>query len=181
MLSAVFRFKLPELSENHVMRDLIGSFAIERPCHPQLPPAWDLDVFLRHLMSAAYEPLESLSLRALTEKTLFLIALATSKRIGELQALSRIVSSVVVDLVMSYLPLFIVKMERAAASLPRSFCVLSLRDFAGNLQEGSLLCPLRALRAYLERTKSTVVRALALFILLVLRLVPFQRKLFLIS
>ena len=39
MLSAVFCFKLPELSENHAMRDLIRSFAIERPCRPQLPPA----------------------------------------------------------------------------------------------------------------------------------------------
>ena len=59
VLSAVFRFKLPKLSEHHVMRDLIRSFAIERPRHPQLPPAWDLDVVLRHLMSAAYEPLEA--------------------------------------------------------------------------------------------------------------------------
>ena len=56
-----------------------------------------------------------------------------------------------------------------------------LRDFAGDLKEGSLLCLLRALRAYLERTKSMIVRASTLFILLVLRLVPFRRTLFLIS
>ena len=43
-------------------------------------------------MSSEYEPLERLSLRALTKKTLFLVALATAKRVGELQALSRQVS-----------------------------------------------------------------------------------------
>ena len=87
MLSAVFRFKLPELGEHHVLRELIRSFAIERPRRPQLPPSWDLDVILRHFMSSAYEPLEGLSLRALTKKTLFLVVLATAKRVGELQAL----------------------------------------------------------------------------------------------
>ena len=43
-------------------------------------------------MSFAYEPLESLLLWALTKKTLFLVALATAKRVGELHALSRQVS-----------------------------------------------------------------------------------------
>ena len=109
MLSAVFRFKLPELSENHVMRNLLRSFAIERPRRPQLPPAGDLDVVVRHLMSATYELLESLSLRALTKKTLFLVALATAKRVGELQALSQIVPSVVDGLVVSYFPRFVAK------------------------------------------------------------------------
>ena len=96
-----FFFKLPAFSEHHVLRGLIKSFALDRPRHPQLPSTWDLDVVLRLLMSAAYEPLESLSLRALTEKTLFLVTLANAKRVGELQALSQIVSSVVGDLVMS--------------------------------------------------------------------------------
>ena len=112
MLSVVFRFKLPELSEYHGLQDLIRSFAIERSRRPQLPSAWDLDVVLRSLMSVAYEPVESLCLRALTEETLFLVALATAKRIGELQALSRILSSVMDDLVVSYLPPFVAKTER---------------------------------------------------------------------
>ena len=76
MLSVVFRFKLPELGDHRVLRDLIWSFAIERPHRPQLPPLWDLEVFLRHLMFSAYEPLESL---------------VTAKRVGELQALSKCV------------------------------------------------------------------------------------------
>ena len=59
-------------------------------------------------------------------------------------------SSVGDDLVVPYLPHFVAKTKRAVAPLPRSFCVRSLRDFAGDLEEGSLLCPVRALCAYLE-------------------------------
>ena len=99
MLSAVFRLKLPEPGDHHVLRDLIRSFAIESPRLPQLPPSRDLDIVLHLLMSAAYEPLESLSLRALTKKTLFLVALATSKRVGGLQALFKCVPSITDDLV----------------------------------------------------------------------------------
>ena len=62
MLSAVFRFKLPELGEHHVLRHLLRSFAVERPLHPRVPLSWDLDVVLRHLMSSEYEPPERLSL-----------------------------------------------------------------------------------------------------------------------
>ena len=47
MLSMVFRFKLPELGEHRVLRDLLRSFSIERPCRPQVPPSWDLDAVLR--------------------------------------------------------------------------------------------------------------------------------------
>ena len=80
MLSAVFRFKLPELGEHHVLRDLLCSFAVEQPLHPRVSPSWDLDVVLNHLlMSQEYAPLERLSFRALTKKTLFLVAFATAK------------------------------------------------------------------------------------------------------
>ena len=88
VLSAVFPLMLPSIGEGPVLRNLLRSFAIERPCHSLGPPAWNLDIVLRHLMSSAYEPLQSQSLRTLTKKVLFLMALATLKRIGELQALS---------------------------------------------------------------------------------------------
>ena len=103
MLSAVFRFNLPELGEHHALRDLLRFFAVERPRVPLVPPSWGLDIALKHLMSSAYEPLGSLSLRTLTKKTLFLVALATAKRVGELQALSRQVSFRGEDMYVSYL------------------------------------------------------------------------------
>ena len=87
MLSSVFQFKLPALGEDRVLQDLLRPFAIERPRRIQAPPSWDLDAVLWHLMSSAFEPLESVSLRAQTKKTLFLVSLATAKRISEIQAL----------------------------------------------------------------------------------------------
>ena len=127
MLSAVFRFKLPELGEHHVLRDLLHSFALERPHIPRVPPFWDIDVVLRHLMSSDYEPLENISLRAVTKKTLFLVALTTSKRAGELQALSRQVSFQGIDLFVSNLPHFVAKTDRPDSPLPWLFRVFSLR------------------------------------------------------
>ena len=88
MLSSVFQFKLPALGEDRVLQDLLLSFAIERPRRPQTPPSWDLDAVLQHPMSSVFEPFESVSLRALTKKTLFLVSLATAKWVSEIQALS---------------------------------------------------------------------------------------------
>ena len=164
MLSSVFRFKLPALGEDRVLHDLVRSFAIERPRRPQVPPSWDLDAVLRHLMSSEFEPMESVSLRTLTKKTLFLVSPATAKRVSEIQALSKSVAAIGNDLVVSFQPHFIAKTERADAPVPRSFRVLSLREFAGDLEKGSLLCPVWALNIYLRRTSSVVVRASSLFV-----------------
>ena len=94
MLSSVFQFKLPALGEDRVLHDLVRSFAIERPRSPQAPPSWDLDAVLRHLMSSAFEPLESVFLRALTKKALFLGSLVTAKWVSEIQALSKTVAAI---------------------------------------------------------------------------------------
>ena len=128
-----------------------------------MPPCWDIDIVLRQLMSEAFEPLWSLNLQSLTKKTLLLVALATAKRVGGLQALSKVVSSQGNDLILSYFPHFVAKTERDDAPLPRSFHLCSLAEFAGDLEGGSLLCQVRALCTYLECTKSFPLRASVLF------------------
>ena len=75
-----------------------------RPSGPTALPSWGLDVVLRHLSSSAYEPLQSQPLRTITKKVLFLVSLATAKRVGELQVLSRVVPRFGDDLILSYLP-----------------------------------------------------------------------------
>ena len=116
------------------------------------PPSWDLSKVLRFLLSDAFEPLRDAPLRALTKKVLFLLALATAKRVGELQALSRVVSFVGGDTCLSYVPEFVAKSESLSRSIPRSFLVKSISDFAAGLEVDLLLCPVRALRIYLDRT-----------------------------
>ena len=105
------------------------------------PPAWDLSMVLTYFVSPAFVPLSQASFRALTLKTLFLLALATAKRVGELQALSSIVTFVAGDACLSYIPQFVAKSESLARSIPRSFLVTSLADFAAGLTTDLKLCP----------------------------------------
>ena len=89
MLSSVFHFVLPELSSHFVLHDLLRSFLLERPLSFSRVPSWDL---LSVLRGTPFEPLSSCSLRDLTRKVLFLVSLATARRVGELQAVSCAVS-----------------------------------------------------------------------------------------
>ena len=79
MLSAVFRFHLPDISAHPVLRDLLRTFRKSAPFCPVRPPVWDLSKVLRFLISDAFEPLRDDPLRALSKKVLFLLALATTK------------------------------------------------------------------------------------------------------
>ena len=163
MLSGVFRFILPELSSHFVLHDLLRSFRLERSLPSSRLPPWDLQVVLRFLRGPPFEPLAS-SLRDLTQKVLFLVSLATARRVGELQAVARDVSFSGSDAFLSYLPEFRAKTESAVNPLPRSFCVRSLNSFVGDLPDELLLCPVRALRAYLARTSSILPRPRTLFV-----------------
>ena len=154
VLSAVFRFHLPSLSSDPVIRDLFRSFRLSSAERVLRPPDWDLSTVLTYLVSPAFEPLSQASFCALTLKTLFLLALATAKRVGELQALSSIVTFVAGDACLPYIPQFVAKSESLTRSIPRSFLVKSLAVFAAGLDIDLLLCPVRALRLYLLRVRS---------------------------
>ena len=164
MLSAVFKSVLPEISTSPVLHDLLRSFQAEAPIREVRPPSWDLNIVLSFLRSSSFEPLTTISLRDLTRKTLFLLSLATAKRVGEIQALSRRVSFSSSAAGLSYVPEFVAKTESALRPLPRSFEVPSLGDFAAGMPEDLLLCPVRALSAYLDRTSGIVNRPRRLFV-----------------
>ena len=166
MLSAVFRFQLPSLSSHPVLRDLLRSFCLESAERQLRPPAWDLSMVLRYLNTSTFEPLSDAPLRALTQKVLFLLALATAKRVGELQVLSYIVTFVQGDSCLSYVPQFVAKSQLLTRSIPRSFLVKSSSDIAAGLDDDLLLCPVRALCIYLDRTTSLAPLRHRLFVAL---------------
>ena len=97
-------------------------------------------------------------------KVLFLLSLATAKRISELHALSRQIAFQGKDLSLSYLPEFVAKAESERSPLPRFFVVKSLEDFVGDLPEDRLLCPVHTVHIYLERAASIAPRPRALFV-----------------
>ena len=103
MLSATFRFILPEISSHPVLHDLLRSFRIERPLPSSRVPPWDLSLVLSLLRGPPFEPLVSCSLRDLTRKALFLLSLATARRVVELQAVAAEVFFSRGDAFLSYL------------------------------------------------------------------------------
>ncbi|XP_056422369.1 uncharacterized protein LOC130362238 [Hyla sarda] len=59
-----------------------------KPKIPVLTPSWNLNWILSALTSSLFQPLDEVSLKYLTFKTTFLIAITTARRVGEIQALS---------------------------------------------------------------------------------------------
>ena len=153
MLSAVFKFPLPEISNSPILKDLIRSFEISAPRPLFPPPPWDLDKVLQYLSGPPFEPLARASFLNKTKKALFLLAMATAKRVSELQALSFSVSFQGEDLVLYYDPFFRAKTESASNPLPRSVIVPSLSDFAGDLPE-RVQCPVRAIKFLRKAARS---------------------------
>ncbi len=137
---------------------IIKSFKLEDQRKKFRPPAWDLNVVLRHLISAAFEPLASSDIAALTFKTVFLLALATAARVGELHAIdvTRITFDVGADhKVHLGLLLDFVAKNQLVGQEGRTFHLAPLSNLVGpHDREDLSLCPVRALRCYLDRTAS---------------------------
>ena len=75
--------------EDEILRDLFRGFQRERPPAKKRVVGWDLKFVLEFFSSGRFKNWESLSDKELTLKTVFLLALASGKRRGELHALTR--------------------------------------------------------------------------------------------
>ena len=131
-LVSVFKFRLPKLIDSFVLRDLICSFEIERPRRPMGPPSWDLVRVLTYLHGSTFESSTSKLLCLVTMKVAFLLALATAKRVGKIQALSCRVASHGPEILLAYLLEFVSKTESERNPLPRSF----FGSFLGGIYRG---------------------------------------------
>ena len=123
-----------------ILSELLASFRLEIPPVVNPVPRWYLDVVLRYLRSDIFEPLASVSFRLLSMKTLFLVSLATAKRVSELQACCSSVGWREGNAVLSYVPSFRAKTESASNPLPRYFEVKGLSDLVGQEPE-RFWCP----------------------------------------
>ncbi len=141
---------------NLVVRFLRGARRLN-PLRPPSLPSWDLALVLRALITAPFEPLQSVELKFLSMKTLLLTELASIKRVGDLQTFS------VDDSCLQFGPA-----DSCATLRPRPGYVPKVpttpfSDQVVNLQALppeeadpalALLCPVRALRLYTDRTQS---------------------------
>ena len=152
MLQTVLRHLDYDISHNQDIADVIRSFDVQEPVVNKDQVFWNLDVVLKYLCSSKFEPIEQCSLLDLTRKTVFLICLALAKRVSEIQALSRLVGFSAQGAVVSLVLGFRAKNDNKCKALPRSFLVKDLSSLVGPEEEAKL-CPVRALKEYIGRTK----------------------------
>ena len=119
------------------------------------------------LTDSPYKPLKTVEERFLTQKTLFLIALGSAKRVGELHALSYRVSHSVgwKEVSFSFVPGFVAKTQDQSSLDPRfeSFTVPALPK-SNRSPNGRLLCLVRAVKYYLTHTAQHRPRCEWLFV-----------------
>ena len=130
------------------------------------PPAWDVALVLQSFTGAPYEPLRTCDERFLAPKMLFLLALASVKRIGEIHALSYRVSfqGLGCEVSFSFVPDFVAKTQDPSSLAPRfeGFTVLALPNTRNN--RNGRLCPVWAVRRYLDCTAAHRPRCERLFV-----------------
>ena len=141
------------------LTSLFKNFEQEIPRINNLTPKWDLNLVLNSLIQAPYEPLKLANLHNLTLKTVFLLALATTKRVSELHALSHVVnhSSHWKSVTLTFSPDFVAKTQLPGRSETSygPITVPALSQILGPGDEEKALCPVRALKEYLKRTQDT--------------------------
>ncbi|KAI2650483.1 ORF V: Enzymatic polyprotein [Labeo rohita] len=139
-----------------VVRFLRGARRVNPP-RPHLIPSWDLSVALRGLQGPPFKPLVSVELKFLSLKTALLTALASIKRVGDLQAFS------VNEACLEFGPADSHIILRPRPGYVPKVPTTPFRDQVVNLQALppeeadpalALLCPVCALRVYVDRTWS---------------------------
>ena len=143
----------PEISK------LLQSFFRDRPRSARSVAPWDLRIVLDSLTQAPFEPLETVDIKFLTMKTVFLISLASGRRCSDLRAMSfsrlkwrRSDGAAILNLLLDYLPKNLRSTDDPSTMAP--IVIPSLAEYAGpDLPEEILNCPVRALKIYLNRTK----------------------------
>ena len=122
-------------------------------------PSWNLSLVLHQLTKAFFEHMRKASLKHLTLKTVFLLALGSGRRRSEIHAwlyknIRHQVNWSQVSLYPS--PSFLSNNELARDG-PASFAPVVIPALApcldASLTQDKSLCPVRALRYYLDRTK----------------------------
>ena len=148
-----------EVGKSLHLNRLLASYR-DKPIVNRGIPSWDLSLVLMALTKAPFEPLKDASLKILTFKTVFLIALASGKRRGEVHAWT--FSSLRLkphwtEVTISPSPAFLAKNQLASEGpdLIRPAVIPALKPFLSlDLSEYMTLCPIRALRYYLDRTST---------------------------
>ena len=146
------------ISKDKNLTLLLDSFHRDRPKGRRGIPSWNLSLVLHQLTKAPFEPIKEASLKHLTFKTVFLLAFGSGKRRSEIHAwqnknIRHQSDWSKVSLYPS--PSFLSKNQLAKEG-PDSVAPVVIPALAPtldrSLKSDRSLCPVRALRYYLDRT-----------------------------
>ena len=147
------------ISKDENLTHLLDSFHRDKPKERWGVPSWNLSLVLHQLTKAPFEPMRKASLKHLTFKTVFLLALGSGKRRSGIHAwlYRNIRHQENWSQVSLYpAPSFLSK-NQLARDGPASVALVVIPDLAPSLdtslRDDRSLCPVRALRYYLDRTK----------------------------
>ena len=143
------------VSNAPALTKLFRAFFLKRPPIRKLLPSWSLPKVLEALAKHPFEPMAKASLMDLTVKTSFLMALASGQRRSTLHALSTAPGHIRwekdgVRLIPR--PGFIAKNQTANCKAIEIF--LKPISALSSIGEDKVWCPVRALKWYLDRTKT---------------------------
>ena len=147
------------IAHNADLHRLLSSFHRDRPKSSRNLPKWNLSVVLNELTKAPFEPMKDSDLKHLTLKTAFLLALASGKRRSEIHAwVANKVSNLGQWEKVALFPSsdFIAKnqLPREGSQSVSPVTIPALTTIVDRqFKEDRTLCPMRALRFYLDRTK----------------------------
>ena len=145
------------ISKDENLTRLLDSFHRDRPKGRRGIPSWNLSLVLHQLTKTPFEPIKEASLKHLTFKTVFLLALGSGKRRSEIHAWQSKIrhQSDWSKLSLYPSPSFLSKNQLAKEG-PDSMAPVVIPALAPaldrSLKSDRSLCPVRALRYYLDRT-----------------------------
>ena len=146
------------ISKDDNLTRLLESFHRDRPKGRRGIPSWNLSLVLHQLTKAPFEPLREASLKHLTFKAVFLLALGSGKRRSEIHAWQH--KNIRHQSDWSKVSLFpspsFLSKNQLAREGPESVAPVVIPALAPTLDKSlksdRSLCPVRALRYYLDRT-----------------------------
>ena len=146
------------ISKNENLTRLLESFHRDRPKGRRGIPSWNLSLVLHQLTKAPFEPLREAALKHVTFKTVFLLALGSGKRRSEIHAWQH--KNIRHQSDWSKVSLFpspsFLSKNQLAKEGPESVAPVVIPALAPTLDKSlksdRSLCPVRALRYYLDRT-----------------------------
>ena len=146
-----------QVGQDKDLSELITGMSNLRPRKRSLVPNWSLPLVLNILSKAPFEPLATASMKFVTLKTVFLIAISSGRRVSEIHALSIDSSHFRWEKNGKGVRLltnrdFMAKNE--SLNNPGQDIFLASFDQFTSVEEDLLMCPCRALAIYMNRTEA---------------------------